>query len=65
MFARGDADDARPNRLELRVPVEAQPLSANITRVLQALHVLGAPLPSETIQGLEAAPSQDADRLRN
>src|SRR5258705_6134220 len=34
--------------LDLRVPVEVQPLSANITRVLQALHFLGAPLPSET-----------------
>src|SRR5437867_5694076 len=51
--------------LELRVPVEGQPLSANSTRVLQALHFLGAPLPSETIKGLEAAAqAQDADRLQ-
>src|SRR5438552_159020 len=49
----------------LRVPVEGQPLSANVTRVLQALQFLGAPLPSETIKGLEAAAqAQDADRLQ-
>src|SRR5207244_3339857 len=30
--------------LDLRVPVEGQPLSANITRVLQALRFLGTPL---------------------
>src|SRR5438552_15899840 len=53
------------NVAELRVPVEGQPLSANITRVLQALHFLGAPLTSETIKGLEAAAqAQDADRLQ-
>ena len=52
--------------VELRVPVEAQPLSANVTRVLQALQFLGAPLPSETIKGLEAAAqAQDADRLQD
>ena len=53
------------NVAELRVPVEGQPLSANISRVLQAFHFLGAPLPSETIKGLEAATqAQDADRLQ-
>src|SRR6266487_2261126 len=53
------------NAAELRVPVEGQPLSANITRVLHALDFLGAPLPSETIKGLEAAAqAQDADRLQ-
>ncbi|PYK97789.1 MAG: hypothetical protein DME19_15035, partial [Verrucomicrobia bacterium] len=52
--------------VELRVPVEAQPLSANITRVIQALQFLGAPLPSETIEGLEVAvQAGDADRLQD
>src|SRR5580765_7124690 len=51
--------------LDLRVPVEGQPLSANITRVLQALHFLGVPLPSDRIKELEAAAkAQDADRLQ-
>ena len=51
--------------LDLRVPVEGQPLSANITRVLQGLRLLGAPLPSERIKELEAAAeAQDADRLQ-
>src|SRR5437867_2769682 len=51
--------------LELRVPVEGQPLSANITRVLQALELLGAPLPRETSKELEAAVrAQDAERLQ-
>ena len=53
------------NVAELRVPVEGQPLSANITRVLEALEFLGAPLPGETGKGLEAAAlAQDADRLQ-
>src|SRR5437016_4870991 len=53
------------NVAELRVPVEGQPLSANITRVLEALEFLGAPLPGETGKGLEgAALAQDADRLQ-
>src|SRR6266576_2932782 len=51
--------------LDLRVPVEGQPLSANITRVLQALHFLGAPLPGDRIKELEAAAkAQDADGLQ-
>ena len=51
--------------LDLRVPVEGQPLSANITRVQQALEFLGAPLPRETSKKLEAAVrAQDAERLQ-
>src|SRR5438045_2635681 len=51
--------------LEFRVPVEGQPLSANITRVLQALHFLGADLPSRTTRELEAAAqARDADQLQ-
>ena len=41
--------------VELRVPVEGQPLSANITRVLQALQFLGTPLSGDTIKEVEAA----------
>ena len=33
--------------IEMRVPVEGQPLAANISRVLQTLEFLGAPLPGE------------------
>src|SRR6266571_4825699 len=51
--------------LDLHVPVEGQPLSANITRVLQAFHFLGAPLPGEATKRLQAAAeAQDADRLQ-
>ena len=51
--------------LDLHVPVEGQPLSANITRVEQAFHFLGAPLPGEATKRLQAAAeAQDADRLQ-
>ena len=40
--------------VEMRVPVEGQPLSANVTRVLQALQFLGAPLRRDVIKELEA-----------
>lgn len=50
---------------EFRVPVEAQPLSANITRVRQALQFLGAPLPSGILEELAAATqANDAERLQ-
>jgi hypothetical protein len=50
---------------DFRVPVEGQPLAANVTRVLQAHQSLGAPLPDEAIKGLEAAAqARDADRLQ-
>lgn len=53
------------NAAELRVPVEGQPLAANITRVSQALQFLGAPLPGEVARELEAAAqAQDAERLQ-
>src|SRR5205814_681349 len=52
--------------VELRVPVEGQPLSANITRVLQALQFLGTPLSGDTIKEVEAAAQAlDADRLQD
>ena len=48
-----------------RVPVEAQPLLANIQRVLQALQFLGAPLPEELSKQIEtAARARDAARLQ-
>src|SRR5260221_12634626 len=51
--------------VEMHVPVEGQPLSANVTRVLQALQFLGAPLTSDTTKQLEiAAQARDADRLQ-
>jgi hypothetical protein len=51
--------------IEMRVPVEGQPFSANITRVLQALHFLGTPLATEVAKELEAAAqAQDAEVLQ-
>jgi hypothetical protein len=51
--------------VEFRVPVEGQPLAANITRVLQALQFLGAPLPGDVAKELEdAGQTHDADRLQ-
>src|SRR6266850_294467 len=53
------------NVVEMRVPVEGQPLSANVTRVLQALQLLGTPLPGEVTKDLETAvQARDADRLQ-
>jgi hypothetical protein len=37
------------------VDVEGQPLAANVTRLLQALEFLGAPLPAETTTAIQAA----------
>lgn len=45
--------------------VEGQPLGANITRLVQALDYLGAPLPAETVSKLgPAARDRDAKRLQ-
>src|SRR5256885_10920911 len=50
----------------MRVPVEPQPLSANIPRLLQALQFLGTPFSGNTIQQVEAAAQAlDADRLQD
>src|SRR5262245_26723991 len=47
------------------VKVEGQPLAANLTRLIQALESLGAPLPRETAETLaEAARARDAARLQ-
>ncbi|MBM3845101.1 MAG: hypothetical protein FJ405_02285 [Verrucomicrobia bacterium] len=47
------------------VPVEAQPLAANVTRLVEALDVMGASLPPEVKQSIaEAARKPDADRLQ-
>lgn len=49
----------------LREPVEGQPLAANVSRVMQALELLGAPLTEETMGRLqEAVNARDADRLQ-
>lgn len=37
------------------VPVEGQPLASNVTRLLQALEALGAPLPAKELGPLQAA----------
>src|SRR5262249_27969087 len=47
------------------VPVEGQPLAANVKRVLQALDYLGAPLPADTHRALKAAcDDQDAVKIQ-
>jgi len=49
--------------VELRVPVEGQPLSANVTRVLETLQFLGAPLDNAKELAV-AAGALDAERLQ-
>jgi hypothetical protein len=47
------------------VPVEGQPLAANVKRLLQALDYLGAPLPAATHKALKSAcDDQDAARIQ-
>src|SRR5437660_1851731 len=65
LFALTGAAHGQIN-LQLRVPVEGQPLSANVTRVLQALQFLGTPLSSDTIKEVEAAAQAgDANHLQD
>ena len=53
----------KPN---LRVPVEGQPLAANVTRVVQALEGLGTPLSADAIKAIPAATQRrDADELQD
>jgi hypothetical protein len=47
------------------VAVEGQPLGANVTRLLQALDFLGAPLPKDKTEALQAAvKDRDAKKLQ-
>src|SRR5262245_26745548 len=47
------------------VPVEGQPLAANVKRLLQTLDYLGAPLPADTHKALTAAcADQDATKIQ-
>jgi hypothetical protein len=47
------------------VAVEGQPLAANVNRLLQALEFLGAPLPKDKTEALQAAiKDQDAKKLQ-
>jgi hypothetical protein len=47
------------------VPVEGQPLAANVKRLLQALDYLGAPLPADEHKALQAAcADQDAVKIQ-
>src|SRR5882672_12032020 len=50
---------------EPAVPVAAQPLAANVTRLVEALDFLGASLPADVKKSLaQAAQKPDADRLQ-
>ena len=50
---------------EAVVPVAAQPLAANVTRLIEALDFLGASLPADVKQALvDAARKPDAERLQ-
>jgi hypothetical protein len=58
------ASAARAQKLE-PVEVEGQPLAANVTRLLQALDLVGAPLPREETEALQAAArARDARKLQ-
>jgi hypothetical protein len=47
------------------VPVEGQPLAANVNRVLQALDFLGSPLPADATRELQAAvKAKDATKIQ-
>jgi hypothetical protein len=47
------------------VPVEGQPLAANVERVVDALQFLGSPLPAETVTALRAAAkTRDAIKIQ-
>jgi hypothetical protein len=47
------------------VAVEGQPLGSNVTRLLEALETLGAPLPADAARALTAAAkAQDSDKLQ-
>ena len=47
------------------VDAEAQPVAANVGRVLQALEVLGSPLPAETTAALKTAiDNRDAKKIQ-
>src|SRR5215475_4604298 len=47
------------------VAVEGQPLAANVNRLLQALELVGAPLPKDKTDALQAAiKDQDAKKLQ-
>jgi hypothetical protein len=47
------------------VPVEGQPLGANVVRLLEAMKFLGNPLPADTAQALQqAAKARDAKKLQ-
>src|SRR5438309_533169 len=47
------------------VPVEGQPLAANVERVARALELLGAPLPGETaVELARAVAARDAGELQ-
>src|SRR5262245_5709149 len=55
---------AQPSTLE-PVEVEGQPLAANVTRLLDALQFLGAPLPEATAKSLRtAARARDARKIQ-
>src|SRR5438132_7550040 len=47
------------------VPVEGQPLASNVTRLLQALQTLGAPLPADATRALaDALKNQDQAKIQ-
>src|SRR2546423_15635204 len=57
-------ETSRAAEREPFVPVAAQPLAANVTRLIEALDFLGASLPADAKNSLaEAAGKLDAERL--
>lgn len=60
-----DRHTIAPAALSQTVPVDGQPLAANIDRLISALEYLGAPLPNETRDQLfQAGQHRDAKKLQ-
>lgn len=65
VFAGVAPADQPQGDLPAVVPVEGQPLAANVTRVVESLNSLGAPLPADLIESLKAAAkARDARELQ-
>ncbi len=59
------ANDKHERQTSTAVPVEAQPLAANVGRLIEALNYLGAPLPEATRDQLaRAGQLRDAEKIQ-
>jgi hypothetical protein len=64
LASSAQADTPQLPKLEV-IDVEGQPLGGNVTRLIQALEILGTPLPEEQVRALqEASKTRDAAKLQ-